>query len=343
MWKKSGKDSGKGGDSSWKGWKKGGSGGGGGAAAAAAGQCVMKFLAPEVLASAIIGKGGSVIAEMRKTCSAKLGLTEHGEFYPSTDCRVLTASANDEESLTELSKQIVAKLVELAKDGSAWDAVGSEEELKLRALVPRAAVGGIIGKGGEAVKKLRETTSAKISFSEPYGTGPGAEQTVSLAGSAEALETVLKEVNTQIQWLNGESWFSTWASSAGTMTSGGYGMQLGPMSYGGGKGRSPQGFDTMMHVAETLPSYVMEDSRGFALSCVVPERLMGGLIGRGGAGTKEVQMITATKISIREIPGDKENRSMNIAGPLANTCAAYMLMMKRYLDAEAAASGSAAG
>merc|ERR1719171_1096173 len=96
----------------------------------------------------------------------------------------------------------------------------------------------------------------------------------------------------------------------------------------------------MMRVAETLPSYVMEDSRGFALSCVVPERLMGGLIGRGGAGTKEVQMITATKISIREIPGDKENRSMNIAGPLANTCAAYMLMMKRYLDAEAAAAAS---
>eukprot|EP00811_Abedinium_folium_P011462 NODE_20613_length_790_cov_3.907994.p1 GENE.NODE_20613_length_790_cov_3.907994~~NODE_20613_length_790_cov_3.907994.p1 ORF type:complete len:95 (-),score=24.42 NODE_20613_length_790_cov_3.907994:271-555(-) len=92
----------------------------------------------------------------------------------------------------------------------------------------------------------------------------------------------------------------------------------------------------MMRVAQDMPPYVMEDSRGFALSCVVPNKLVGGLIGRGGSGTKEVQKLTGTKIGIREIPGDAANRSLNIAGPLSNTCSAYMLMMKRYLDAEAA-------
>merc|ERR1719316_55895 len=103
---------------------------------------------------------------------------------------------------------------------------------------------------------------------------------------------------------------------------------------------SPQGVDLMLRVAQSLPAYVMEDSRGFALSCVVPNRLVGGLIGRGGQGTKEVQTQTGTKIGIRDIPGDTENRSMNITGPLPNTCAAYMLMMKRYLDAESSAQSS---
>ncbi|CAE7423464.1 SYT4 [Symbiodinium natans] len=51
----------------------------------------------------------------------------------------------------------------------------------------------------------------------------------------------------------------------------------------------------------------------------------------------EVQQLTNTKIGIRDIPGDTENRSLNIAGPLPNACAAYMLMMKRYLDSEAQA------
>merc|ERR1719272_387223 len=83
-----------------------------------------------------------------------------------------------------------------------------------------------------------------------------------------------------------------------------------------------------------MPGYVMEDTRGFAMSCVVPNRLVGGLIGRQGANTKEVQSSTGTKIGIREIPGDPENRTLNIAGPLAATCAAYMMMMKRYLDVE---------
>merc|ERR1712190_156407 len=116
---------------------------------------------------------------------------------------------------------------------------------------------------------------------------------------------------------------------------------LSPPPMAAVRGTSYSGIATMVQVAQSLPPYVMEDSRGFALSCVVPNRLGGGLIGRGGAGTREVQNATGTKIGIRERPDDPDNRSLNIAGPLSNTCAAYMLMMKRYLDAEAQASSSA--
>lgn len=298
--------------------------------------CVMKFLTPEVLASGIIGKGGSVIAEWRDSCQARLGLTDHGEFYPSTDCRVFTAQSDEQEALNKICKQLVAKLVEISK-GQAVDGVAEGAELKIRTLVPRAAVGGIIGKGGTAIKDLRESTSSKINIGDAIGSGPGAEQQVTIIGSPEALETVLKEVNKQIQSLNGESWYHSWASSTGTSTGGGsyLGSSL-QMPYG----RGNHGVDLMMRVGQSLPPYVMEDSRGFALSCVVPNRLVGGLIGRGGQGTKEVQTQTGTKIGIRDIPGDTENRSMNITGPLPNTCAAYMLMMKRYLDAESSAQSS---
>jgi transcription antitermination factor NusA-like protein len=292
-------------------------------------KCVLKYLTPETLASAIIGKEGQVIAALRTSCSAKLGLSEHGDFYPSTDCRVLTAQTNEAESLTELGRQIVAKVAELAKAASE-----NEEELTLKVLVPRAAGGGIIGKGGASIKDLRESSGAKISIGEAIGYGPGAEQVVTLNGSTQALELALKEINAQVQGLNGESWFQTWASTSNTTQSGAPGSYQVPYA---SSFNSP-GVDMMMSVARQLPRYVMEDSRGFALSCVVPDRLVGGLIGRGGAGTKDIQQRTGTKINIREIAGDTENRSLNIAGPLPNTCAAYMMMMQRYLDAEAAAS-----
>jgi transcription antitermination factor NusA-like protein len=293
-------------------------------------KCVLKFLTPEPLASAIIGKEGKVIAAMRTSCQAKLGLSEHSDFYPSTDCRVLTAQTNEAESLTELGRQIIAKVAELAKAASE-----NEEELTLKVLIPKAAGGGIIGKGGASIKELRESSGAKISIgSDAIGFGPGAEQVVTLNGSAQALELALKEINTQVQGLNGESWFQQWASTSHTTNSASAHTYQVPYaaSY-----NSP-GVDMMMSVARQLPRYVMEDSRGFALSCVVPERLVGGLIGRGGSGTKEIQQRTGTKINIREISGDTENRSLNIAGPLPNTCAAYMMMMQRYLDAEASAS-----
>merc|ERR1712232_1106766 len=95
------------------------------------------------------------------------------------------------------------------------------------------------------------------------------------------------------------------------------------------------GVTCMMSVVQTMPPYVLEEERGFMISCVVPNKLVGGIIGRGGCGTKEVETFTNTKIKIRDIPGDSDSRSLNIQGPLANTCGAYMLMMKRYLDAEA--------
>jgi len=320
-----------------KGSKKGAGGGG-----PTTLQYGMKFLAPEVLASAIIGKGGAVIAEMRTSCQSQLALTDKGEFYPSTDCRVLTAQANEPESLTKVTHEIVIKAAELAKGQNSEGTAGDDGDLKLQTLVPKAAVGGIIGKQGSAIKQLCETSGAKISISDPSGSGAGAEQTVTISGTAQALEAALKEVNSQIQLLNGESWFKTWLQARGGVYASSYGGNQGAsMSFGGGgRMHSSAGVDCMMRVANQLPPYVMEDSRGFALTCIVPNRLVGALIGRGGAGTKEVQMQTGTKIGIRDIAGDSENRSMNIAGPLANTCSAYMLMMKRYLDAEAAAPPS---
>jgi len=312
-------------------------GGGGGGGASAPMQCVMKFLTPEVLAAAVIGKGGSIIAAMRQSCQAKIALTDHGDFYPQTDCRVLTAQAGSEEALAEVTRQLVAKIDELAKGSQLSEAVGIEGELRLRTLVPRAAVGGIIGKGGSTIKQIRETSGAKISISEPAGGGPAVEQTICVSGSAQALEYVLQQVNRQIQMLSGESWFTNWATSAGVTAA-------PALAAGGGFATTRCGnFDApgvgfMIKVAQGLPPYVMEDERGFALSCVVPNRLVGGIIGRAGAGTKEVQVLTGTKISIRDIAGDYENRALNITGPLASTCAAYMLMMKRYLDSEAQSS-----
>eukprot|EP00933_Yihiella_yeosuensis_P009657 TRINITY_DN1156_c0_g1_i1.p1 TRINITY_DN1156_c0_g1~~TRINITY_DN1156_c0_g1_i1.p1 ORF type:complete len:351 (-),score=91.70 TRINITY_DN1156_c0_g1_i1:64-1116(-) len=307
-------------------------------------QFVLKYLAPEVFASAIIGKGGAVIASIRQQCNAKMGLSDHGEVFPQTDCRIITAQANTENDLHEVSKQVIQKLSELVKNTGPSEGVGSEGELRLRVLVPRAAVGGIIGKGGATIKQLRENSGGKVSISEPIGSGPGAEQVVSVTGTEQAIEYVLQEVNRQIQMLSQEQWYATWASTTSVVPAmmGGMGMQGygGPMGGGKGGGYGHPGIDCMMRVASSLPPYVMEDSRGFAMSCVVPNRLVGGLIGRGGAGTKEVQMITGTKISIREIPDDPDNRSLNIAGPLANTCAAYMMMMKRYLDSEAQSGGA---
>merc|ERR1712125_87072 len=171
------------------------------------------------------------------------------------------------------------------------------------------------------------------------GSGPAADQVVSILGSQQASEQVMQAVNREVMALNKEDWFDGWASTSGAVAQSagpkgggkkGKGSDHGKVhspppangaitssrgSYSASSTGSPRdaGIDLMMRVARGLPSYTMDDPRGFALSCVVPNALVGGLIGRGGAGTKEVQSLTGTKIGIRDIPGDTENRSLNIA------------------------------
>lgn len=301
--------------------------------------CAMKFLAPEALASAVIGKGGSVISEMRSSCDVRIAFTRHDELYPKTDCRVVTVQANQQESLDNASKQIVAKV----KDVAAGDSGKVEGELYLRTLVPFAAAGGVIGKGGTNIKQIREATGAKISIDDPIGSGPGADQVLSITGNSQALEDVLLEVNKQIQLVNQEPWFTSWASNPGAVTSGNYwsGNDDGYYGENWSSNQNHSGLNMMWDVASGLPPYVLDDERGFAMSCVVPNHLCGGLIGRGGSGTKEVQAWTGTKIAFREIPDDPENRSLQITGPLMNTCTAYMMMMRRYLDVEASSNPEA--
>jgi len=350
--------------------------------------CVLKFLCPEALASAVIGKGGAAIKQIREQTGAKLGLTDHHERYPDTDDRVLTCQGPSVDALAEVAVQIVSKVAECAQQTPS-DAVGEVGQLRLRTLMPKAAVGGIIGRGGAAIKQLREASGAKVNIADPNGQGPGAEQVISLAGSEEALEFCLAEINRQVQAVSEEPWWLDWAEDNGCHEGGapkggkggkggkgdiggkskgkdkgkekGKGKDRGrdwdqleedrASSYIGGGGRPPRGgfgadhpgARLMIDTVRNLPEHVLEDERGFALSCIVPNRLVGGLIGRAGSGTKDVQAATGTKVGIREIPGDPENRTLNIAGPLGGACAAYMLMMKRYLDAEAESLGGGRG
>eukprot|EP00927_Polykrikos_kofoidii_P002973 TRINITY_DN1117_c0_g1_i8.p1 TRINITY_DN1117_c0_g1~~TRINITY_DN1117_c0_g1_i8.p1 ORF type:complete len:425 (+),score=67.87 TRINITY_DN1117_c0_g1_i8:111-1277(+) len=332
--------------------------------------CVFKILTPAPLASAVIGKGGAVIASWRATTQAKLGLTAQGQVFPNTNCRILTVQAYSEEAINEVIRLVIGKLVECAENTPSEE-LGYPDAAILRVLLPRIAVGGVIGVGGRVIKALRETSGAKITVNDANEPGVSADQIIVATGNHESLMVCCREFNKQVQAIQEEPWFPQWASNnsgfsdgadvsrGGTPSRGGGGSHAAPWAggnggndggyssrggggyggvatYGGGGGASSSGgMDLLYNIASELPSYVMEDSRGFALSCAVPNAVVGGLIGRGGAGTKEIQNLTGTKIAIREVPGDLENRSLNISGPLANTCAAYMLMMKRYLDAEA--------
>mmetsp|Transcript_66369 Transcript_66369/g.144648 ORF Transcript_66369/g.144648 Transcript_66369/m.144648 type:complete len:176 (+) Transcript_66369:1-528(+) len=121
-------------------------------------------------------------------------------------------------------------------------------------------------------------------------------------------------------------------------------MPMGAMQSAGGCGTSsPSGSreqarpyidagpELVMQAVKDLPAEMASDPRGFLLRCAVPSSLAGAL--RDRAGVEEIEGFTDARVSIA--PGaDEAMCIMNIEGSLLNVCAAYILMMVRYMEAE---------
>mmetsp|Transcript_37030 Transcript_37030/g.78724 ORF Transcript_37030/g.78724 Transcript_37030/m.78724 type:complete len:128 (-) Transcript_37030:54-437(-) len=124
------------------------------------------------------------------------------------------------------------------------------------------------------------------------------------------------------------------------MGMGGMGNMMGDMMGSmNGMGMMP-GAELVMQAVQELPAKALKDPRGFLLRCAVPSQLAGAIEGEGGSTRKEVEDFTGAKISLTGRSGQGSTRVMNIEGPLLKVCAAYILMMVRYIEAEEGSTGT---
>merc|ERR1740116_122960 len=105
---------------------------------------------------------------------------------------------------------------------------------------------------------------------------------------------------------------------------------------------NPAGEELVSTVMKEMPSYVTQDQRGFVLHSAVPARLVDHLVGSGGAVARQVMSTSGTQIAVKG-GANPQSRIMSIEGQLFNICAAYMLMMRRYIEVERELRGSGGG
>ena len=74
---------------------------------------LLKILCPSAVAGSIIGRGGSVINQLNQMTGAKIKVSQNGEFFPTTNDRVLAISG----SMTAISAaihELVTKMIEVS-------------------------------------------------------------------------------------------------------------------------------------------------------------------------------------------------------------------------------------
>jgi RNA-binding protein Nova len=65
-----------------------------------------------LIIGSIIGKGGSVINQLNATTGAKIKVSQNGEFFPTTNDRVLALSGS-QETIGAAITEIVTKMIEV--------------------------------------------------------------------------------------------------------------------------------------------------------------------------------------------------------------------------------------
>jgi len=103
----------------------------------------------------VIGEGGKDISYIRETCKAVLHISE---MVKGLRERILTIKGLEEQVMAAL-EHVVPKLIHTDGDASEERA---ENELNVVLLVPNIMAGRIIGKGGEKIKSIKQTSGCAV-------------------------------------------------------------------------------------------------------------------------------------------------------------------------------------
>jgi len=135
----------------------------------------MKILIPSASCGPLIGKGGANIAELNKITSARIRISPNRTVFPGTNDRVAVLTGPGEVVMNAIDV-VVKRLFEIENENlKANDPSGAstQSESRIRIVIPFAAAGVIIGRGGDHIRQIRQLHSCRIKVGDavdPYGT-----------------------------------------------------------------------------------------------------------------------------------------------------------------------------
>jgi len=328
----------------------------------------MRFLISNAAAGSVIGKAGATISEFQTQSGARIQLSRSKEFFPGTQERIILLTGSVNAILTALHLMLSKLLQEEAASGVNAGGMLQVGSTTVKLVVPNAACGGVIGKGGATIRSYVEDSGANIKLSAQSQQLPGVhERVVTVVGS---LEQVLRAVALIITKLTEDPAYVSQVSSR-------------PMSYA----QQPAGYAALtaatVGAAGLAPALVPALGAGAALptmmpaavpaaaaqavpmigglgaaappapaqttvTVAVPDEHIGAVVGRGGRTITEMQQLSGVRIKISDrsdyVPGTR-NRKVTLTGtPEAVQIAQFLISQKVQANAaEMAAAGGLGG
>ncbi|KAH0630027.1 hypothetical protein JD844_012588 [Phrynosoma platyrhinos] len=238
----------------------------------------------------IIGKKGETVKRIREQSTARITISEG-----SCPERITTITGSTDAVFRAVS-MIAFKLEEDLGTGAINGGTVSKPPVTLRLVIPASQCGSLIGKAGAKIKEIRETTGAQVQVAGdllPNST----ERAVTVSGVPDAIIQCVRQICavilevTKLQQLSGHP------------------VQFPSL------GQTPSivaGLDT--------------NSQSSSQEFLVPNDLIGCIIGRQGSKISEIRQMSGAHIKIGNQTEGSSERHVTITGtPVSITLAQYLI------------------
>ncbi|XP_044747360.1 far upstream element-binding protein 1 isoform X2 [Coccinella septempunctata] len=287
----------------------GGMGGPGMGMGGPGGRNFIEIMIPGPKVGLIIGKGGETIKQLQEKSGAKMVVIQDG---PNQEQEKPLRISGDPGKV-EYAKQLIYDLIAEKEmqsfrgggrrnnddgnynDGGYGGPRGGGGQ-GFEVLVPRAAVGVVIGKGGDMIKKIQAETGARVQFQQAREEGPG-ERSCFLQGNPKQVEQARQRIEELIESVQRRDTEGPGGPGAGRR-GGGRGGRDGFDNRGGrnGGGEYGGGWEDRRN----------NQSQGTEVSFNVPANKCGVIIGRGGETIKQLNAQSGAHCEL-----DRRNQNPN--------------------------------
>jgi far upstream element-binding protein len=175
------------------------------------GEDTMQIMVPDRTVGLIIGRGGETIRDLQERSGCHVNIV--GESKSVNGLRPVNLIGTREASAK--AKDLIMEIVESDSKSTAEKARGGPvprdnnrdqgfgqapqgDKINDSIFVPSEAVGMIIGKGGETIKDMQNTTGCKINVSPSSGPGE-VEREIGLVGSRDSIERAKRAIEDKVE------------------------------------------------------------------------------------------------------------------------------------------------
>uniref|UniRef100_A0A8C6LLP6 Far upstream element (FUSE) binding protein 1 n=1 Tax=Nothobranchius furzeri TaxID=105023 RepID=A0A8C6LLP6_NOTFU len=228
------------------------------------GMTVQEIMVPSTKAGLVIGKGGETIKSLQERAGVKMVMIQDGPQNTGAD-KPLRISGDPFK--VQQAKEMVMELIReqgfREQRGEYGSRMGGGDSLDVP--VPRFAVGIVIGRNGEMIKKIQNDTGVRIQFKPDDGTTP--ERIAQIMGPPDQAQHAAEIISDLLR-----------SVQAG-----------GPPGHGGGRGRGRGQGNWNMGPPGGLQEF----------SFTVPTMKTGLIIGKGGETIKGISQQSGARIELQ--------------------------------------------